>query len=142
MLVTLEDEEYDAFFYLLKEQIKAFKNNVAKYIYVPVCNTEYSGDLLTRNEISDTENYLWLFTKDWPFIYEVYDKEGNMSVHIVGNTICYEQIYSQYKIVISKEEDAIKFFKLLKALFILQTETNGMYNFNVILIGLPTILCL
>lgn len=133
MLVTLEDEEYDAFFYLLKEQIKAFKNNVAKYIYVPVCNTEYSGDLLTRNEISDTENYLWLFTKDWPFIYEVYDKEGNMSVHIVGNTICYEQIYSQYKIVISKEEDAIKFFKLLKALFILQTETNGMYNFNVMI---------
>ena len=131
MLVTLEDEEYDAFFYLLREQIKAFKNNTTQYIYVPVCNTEYSGNLLTRNEISDTENYLWLFTKDWPFVYEVFDKQGNMNVHIVGNSVCYEKIFSHYKIVISTEEEAIRFFKLLKALFILQTETNGMYSFDV-----------
>lgn len=129
MMVTLEDEEFEAFFYLLKKQIEAYNENKDIYIYVPVCNTEYSGDLLTRNEIADTENYIWLFTKDWPFVYEVYDKNESMSVYIIGNTICYEKINSHYKIVIKNEEEAIKFFKLIKALFILQTETNGKYIF-------------
>ncbi len=130
MMVTLEDEEFEAFFYLLKKQIEAYNENKDIYIYVPVCNTEYSGDLLTRNEITDTENYIWLFTKDWPFIYEVYDKNGVMNVYIIGNTVCYEKLNSHYKIVIKNEEEAIKFFKLIKALFILQTETNGKYIFE------------
>ena len=130
MMVTLEDEEFEAFFYLLKKQIEAYTENKDIYIYVPVCNTEYSGELLTRNEISDTENYIWLFTNDWPFIYEVYNKKQEMSIHIVGNTICYEKIKSKYKIIIKNEEEAVKFFKLIKALFILQTETNGKYNFT------------
>lgn len=130
MMVTLEDEEFEAFFYLLKKQIEAYTENKDIYIYVPVCNTEYSGELLTRNEISDTENYIWLFTSDWPFIYEVYNKKQEMSIHIVGNTICYEKIKSKYKIIIKNEEEAVKFFKLIKALFILQTETNGKYNFT------------
>ena len=130
MMVTLEDEEFEAFFYLLKKQIEAYKENKDIYIYVPVCNTEYSGELLTRNEIADTENYIWLFTKDWPFVYEVYDKNGVMNVYIIGNTVCYEKINSHYKIVIKNEEEAIKFFKLIKALFILQTETNGKYVFE------------
>lgn len=130
MMVTLEDEEFEAFFYLLKKQIEAYNENKNIYIYVPVCNTEYSGELLTRNEISDTENYIWLFTRDWPFIYEVYNKKQEMSIHIVGNTICYEKIKSKYKIIIKNEEEAVKFFKLIKALFILQTETNGKYNFT------------
>lgn len=130
MMVTLEDEEFEAFFYLLKKQIEAYNEHKDIYIYVPVCNTEYSGELLTRNEIADTENYIWLFTKDWPFVYEVYDKNGVMNVHIIGNTVCYEKINSHYKIVIKNEEEAIKFFKLIKALFILQTETNGKYVFE------------
>ena len=130
MMVTLEDEEFEAFFYLLKKQIEAYNENKDIYIYVPVCNTEYSGELLTRNEIADTENYIWLFTKDWPFVYEVYDKNGVMNVYIIGNTVCYEKINSHYKIVIKNEEEAIKFFKLIKALFILQTETNGKYVFE------------
>lgn len=130
MMVTLEDEEFEAFFYLLKKQIEAYNENKDIYIYVPVCNTEYSGELLTRNEIADTENYIWLFTKDWPFVYEVYDKNGVMNVYIIGNTVCYEKINSHYKIVIKNEEEAIKFFKLIKALFILQTETNGKYLFE------------
>ena len=130
MMVTLEDEEFEAFFYLLKKQIEAYNENKDIYIYVPVCNTEYSGELLTRNEIADTENYIWLFTKDWPFVYEVYDKNGVMNVYIIGNTVCYEKINSHYKIVIKNEEEAIKFFKLIKALFILQTETNGQYLFE------------
>lgn len=130
MMVTLEDEEYEAFFYLLKKQLEAYREDKDIYIYVPVCNTEYSGELLTRNEITDTENYMWLFTKCWPFVYEVYDKTGSMSVHIIGDTICYEKINSHYKIVIKSEEEAIKFFKLIKALFILQTEINGKYVFK------------
>ena len=133
MMVTIDDEEFEAFFYLLKKQIEAYSENKDIYIYVPVCNTEYSGNLLTRNEISDTENYIWLFTKDWPFIYEVYDKNGVMNLYIIGNTICYERIVSHYKIVIRTAEEAAKFFKLIKALFILQTETNGKYIFKPII---------
>ena len=133
MMVTIDDEEFEAFFYLLKKQIEAYSENKEIYIYVPVCNTEYSGNLLTRNEISDTENYIWLFTKDWPFIYEVYDKNGVMNLYIIGNTICYERIVSHYKIVIRTVEEAAKFFKLIKALFILQTETNGKYIFKPII---------
>lgn len=53
-----------------------------------------------------------------------------MNVYIIGNTVCYEKINSHYKIVIKNEEEAIKFFKLIKALFILQTETNGQYLFE------------
>lgn len=133
MMVTIDDEEFEAFFYLLKKQIEAYSENKDIYFYVPVCNTEYSGNLLTRNEISDTENYIWLFTKDWPFIYEVYDKNGVMNLYIIGNTICYERIVSHYKIVIRTAEEAAKFFKLIKALFILQTETNGKYIFKPII---------
>lgn len=83
MLVPTEDADYSTFFYLLKKQLQ--KRTTGK-IFVPVRNVEYSRNYLKKSEFEDIENYLWLFTKDWPFIYEVYDKDENLSIQIVGET--------------------------------------------------------
>lgn len=132
MLVTTEDYDYSHFFYLLKEQLKYFKSRTKKEkkIYVPINHINYSGDFLKKSEISDIENYLWLFTKDWPNVYEVYDKEDNMQINIVGNTNVYRTVKSGYKVILKNEEEAKKFYKYLKALFILQTELPFHYKFT------------
>ncbi len=44
------------------------------------------------------ENYLWMFTKDWPLIYEVYDKNEELSIQIIGETNVYGKIKTPYKI--------------------------------------------
>ena len=132
MLVTTEDYEYSHFFYLLKEQLKYFKSRVKKekMIYVPINHLNYSGNYLKKSEIADIENYLWLFSKDWPNVYEVYDKEGNMELDVIGNTFVYKTVKSGYRVTLKTEEDAKKFYKYLKALFILQTELPFHYNFT------------
>ena len=132
MLVTTEDYDYSHFFYLLKEQIKYHKSKTKKekYIFVPINHMGYSGRYLKKSEITDIENYLWLFTKDWPNVYEVYDKEENLSLEVIGNTNVYKTVKGGYKISLKTEEDAIKFYKYLKALFILQTELPFHYNFT------------
>ena len=91
---------------------------------------KYSNTYLKKAEFDDLENYLWLFTKDWPLIYEVYDKQENLSIQIVGETPVYENIKSIYKQVLSSKEEATTFYKLVKAMFILQTELPHYYNFQ------------
>ena len=132
MLVTTEDYEYSHFFYLLREQLKYIKSRAKKekMIYVPINHINYSGEYLKKSEIADIENYLWLFTKDWPNVYEVYDKEGNLEIDIVGNTCVYKTVKSGYKVALKSEEEAKKFYKYLKAMFILQTELPTHYNFT------------
>ena len=127
MLVPIEDSDYSTFFYLLKKQIEAKRG--AK-VFVPVRNVEYSSTYLKNSEFEDIENYLWLFTKDWPLIYEVYDKSEQLSIHIVGETEVYEKIKSYYKIVLNSQEEANKYHKLLKAMFILRTELPNYFNFK------------
>ena len=127
MLVPTEDLEYSAFFYLLKKQLKNSKNET---IFVPISYTDYSREYLSRMQISDIENYLWLFTKEWPLVYEVYSKENSLSLHIVGKAYIFDDIQSDYKIELKNKEEAIKFYKLLKALFIMQTEMPHHYNFK------------
>ena len=70
MIVPTEDTDYSTFFYLLKRQIE---NKRVGKVFVPVSNVKYSNKYLKKSEFEDIENYLWLFTKDWPLIYEVYD---------------------------------------------------------------------
>ena len=130
MIFSTEELNTSTFFYLLKEKIKCMKNNENNTIFVPVVNLEYSGDYLKKSEFLDIEKYLWLFTKEWPFTYEVYDINGNKSIQIIGNTIVYEKIKSYYKIILNTKENASKFYNLLKALFILQTELPHYYNFE------------
>ena len=99
-------------------------------IFVPISYLEYSGQFLKVSDLKDLENYLWLFTKDYPSIYEVYDKKQNMSLQIVGETKIYGRIRTLYKMNFETAKDATKFFKLLKALFILQIGLPHYYNFT------------
>ena len=130
MLVTTEDKDYEAFFYLLKEQIKSFKSNKSHKIFVPISYQYYQNDFLKKSEMDDIQKYIWLFTKNWPNIYEVYDKNEKMSLQIIGSTYVYEKIKSPYKIKLESKEETIKFYKLLKALFIMQTELANFYKFE------------
>lgn len=127
MLVPTEDSDYSAFFFLLKKQLEKRK---AGKIFVPISNIDYSRGLLSKSEVEDIENYLWLFTKDWPIIYEVHDKTDKISMQIVGETEVYEKIRTPYKIVLNNKIDTNEFYKLLKALFIMQTELPHYYNFE------------
>ncbi len=128
MLVTTEDLDHSAFFYLLKKQLQNIKKRKKDKIFVPISYIDYSREYLSRMEISDIENYLWLFTKEWPLVYEVYDKDENLSIQITGKANIYDDIQSDYKIKLESKEDSIKFYKLLKALFIMKTEVPHHYN--------------
>ena len=127
MLVPTEDSDYSTFFYLLKRKIENIKDDK---IFVPISSLNYSEKYFTKSEINDIENYLWLFTKDWPLIYEVYDKQNRFTMQIVGETNVFEEIKSIYKITLKTTNSAMQFYKLLKAMFILQTEVPNYYNFN------------
>lgn len=126
MLVPTKDADYSTFFYLLKKQLTTKKGGK---IFVPIRNVDYTNNFLRKSEFQDVQNYLWLFTKDWALIYEVFDKDDNMTIQVVGETVVYDNIKSPYKIKISSKEEAQKFLKLLKALFILQTELPHYFNF-------------
>ena len=127
MIVSTEDSDYSTFFFLLKKQIESKRN---EKIFVSIRNVGYSRTYLKKSEFEDIENYLWLFTKDWPLIYEVYDKNEDLSIQIVGETGVYEKIKSPYKIKLKSKEEATQFYKLLKAMFILQTELPHYFNFR------------
>ena len=127
MIVPTEDRDYSTFFYVLKKQIE--KKKPGK-IFVPISNLDYSKEMLNKTEIQSLENYLWLFTNDWPSIYEVYDKNEKLSIQIVGQTEVYKNIKSDYKVKLANKVEATKFFKLVKALFILQSELPNYYKFE------------
>ena len=127
MLVPTEDSDYSTFFYLLKKQLE--KRRTGK-IFVPIRNVDYTSEFLKKSEFEDIENYLWLFTKDWPLIYEVFDKNDNLSIQIVGETEVYQKIKSSYRVKLDSKEEANEFYKLLKALFILQTEIPHYFDFK------------
>ena len=127
MMVPTEDSDYSTFFYLIKKKLE---NNKDEKIYVPVSYVDYSSKILRKSEIKDLENYLWLFTKDYPLIYEVYNKKESPSIQIVGETEIFCEIKTLYKITLNNIKEANKFYKLVKALFILQCELPSYYNFD------------
>ena len=127
MLVTTEDLDQSGFFYVLKKQLQ----NQNEKIYVPISYMDYTRDYLTTSQISDIENYLWFFTKEWPLVYEVYDKKENISMHITGKANVFDDIKSDYKIVLKDNEESLKFYKLLKAVFIMETEMPHHFEFKI-----------
>ena len=131
MLVCSKEETFAEFFYLLKLKLEYEENKtrVAPKIYVPINAVNYSEEYLNRNEIADLENYIWLFTKNWALTFEVYSKTNNLSIQITGETIVYDTVKSSYKIKLTNRDEAIKFYKLMKALFIMQTEIKNHFNF-------------
>ena len=132
MLVCTKEQTFAEFLYLLKAQIEFSKkkSKIPPKIYVPIHSIGYTEQILKKSEIADIENYLWLFTKNWPLIFEVYNDKNEVSLQVVGETVVYRNIKSSYKVVLDSMEEGIKFYKLLKALFILQTEIKGQYTFE------------
>lgn len=127
MLMPIKETECSALFYIIKNQIE----NKQRKIYVPICYANYSRKFWSDSEFEEVEKYLAFFTKGWPLIYEVHDKNDNMSIQIVGKTNIYDTIKSEYKIEISNQGDAEDFYKLLKALFILETQLVHHYKFDI-----------
>lgn len=130
MLVPLSEKDNAALFYLIKEKISCLKNNIDKKIYVPICHEEYSEELLNKKQIADIENYLWFFTKKWPAVYEVYDKENNLEIQIVGKTNIYRGVESDYKLILNNKSEADEKYKLMKALFIIESDLKYLYKFE------------
>ena len=121
MLVPTQDSDYSTFFYLLKKQIE---NKREGKIFVPIRNLEYSHKYLSKTEFEDIENYMW------PLVYEVYSKKNELSICIIGETEVYQKVKSNYKIELKNKEEAQEFYKLLKAMFILQTELPHYFTFK------------
>lgn len=127
MLVPTEDSDYSTFFYLLKKKLE--KRQTGK-IFVPIRHVEYSNNYLKKSQFEDIENYMWLFTKDWPQIYEVYDKKDELIIQIIGKTEVFENVKSIYKVKLQDKTSANEFYRLIKALFMLQTEVPHYYTFT------------
>lgn len=121
MLFPTKESEVAVLFYMIKQKLECPKSK----IYVPICKADYEETYFSHQEISDIENYIWLFTKEWPNIYEV-EKE----VYIIGKTKLEDGFESRYRIAIKSKEDADNVHTLLKALFILTTESGYNYNFE------------
>ncbi len=68
---TKEEGDIAVLFYMIKQKLQ----NPEERIYVPICKTDYEEFYLKSEEITDIENYIYLFTKEWPTVYEV-TKEG------------------------------------------------------------------
>jgi len=94
MIVPTEETNNSAFFYVLKKKLEKGR---AEKIFVPISNTKHSTQFLRKSEFEDIENYLWLFTKEWPSVYEVYDKNDELSLQIIGETSVYGKIKTYYK---------------------------------------------
>ena len=130
MLVSTDEANYSAFFYLLKKQIECFKEDKDELIFVPITHLDYTKRYLKNAEIADIEKYIWLFTKEWAKVYEVFDKDNELTIHIVGSTNVYDEIKSFYKIELKSKAEAEKFYTFIKELFILKAELPQHYNFD------------
>ena len=122
MLFPTKEGETAVLFYMIKAKLSKEKIEV----FVPVCKEAYTTDVATEKEISEIENYLWMFTKNWPNICEIDDSR----LVISGEAKLQENLKTKYRIVLNNAEEAKKEFTLLKALFVLATETNYEYNFE------------
>lgn len=130
MLVSLKEDTFDELFYLLKKKIEAEQKDKNEKVFVPISYVNYSEQFLSNKEINDIENYLWVFTKNWSLTYEVHDLDDKLTIQIVGETPIYDSLKTMYKIILRSKEEADEFYKLIKALFILQTELGSRYNFT------------
>ena len=130
MLVSTDETNFSSLFYLLKKQIECFEKEKDELIFVPITHLDYSKRYLNETEIADIEKYIWLFTKEWPRVYEVFDKDNELTIHIVGYTKVYDEIKSYYKIELKSKLETEKFYTFIKALFILKAELPHYYDFD------------
>lgn len=126
MLFPAKEGRTSVLFYLIKKKLTdpEFK------VFIPICKASYSENLLTRKEINELENYLWSFTKDWCSVFEVYyDLKDDKAYrnYIVGETTLFTGFKTKYRVKIDSRSDALNFYTLVKALFILSTETHNAF---------------
>lgn len=128
MLFPANEGETESLFFMIKQKLTGeFKN-----IYVPICQVEYNPLVFKdKKKISDIENYMWIYTKSWPTTYEYTDEKGNVKLYIIGETILQENFKSKYRVEINDEKELNRYYTLLKALFIITTETKYTYRFDV-----------
>ena len=133
MLASTKETDNSTMFYLLKKKIEANKSRKKSptTVFIPISNEEHTGKILKKSEIEDVENYLWYFTKNWPSVYEITDQEGNTFLQIVGETVIFDKMTSKYRIILKDKKEAQKWYKQLKALFILAYEIPNEYAFDV-----------
>ena len=128
MLFPANEGETESLFFMIKQKLTGeFKD-----IYVPICQVEYNPLVFKdKKKISDIENYMWIYTKSWPTTYEYTDEKGNVKLYIIGETILQENFKSKYRVEINDEKELNRYYTLLKALFIITTETKYTYRFDV-----------
>ena len=133
MIASTKETDNSAMFYLLKKKIEDNKSRKKEptMLFIPICNGEYEGKVLKKSEIEDTSNYLWYFTKNWPSIYEITGKDGNTFIQIAGETVIFDKMTSKYRMILKDKKDAQKWYKQLKAIFILASELPNEYKFDV-----------
>lgn len=127
MLVPTEDTNYSAFFYVLKKKIEKKEKS---FIFAPISGVDYSREYFNKSEFKDIGTYIEMFAKEWPYIYEVYNKKGELNIHIIGEAYVYGKIKSVYNVILKNQTEANHFYKLLKAMFILQTELPNYFTFT------------
>ena len=125
MLVPARETENQALAYVIKKKLEDDKTD----IFVPICKEEISETYFTGREIEDIVTYIKLFTNQWPEIVEVQgDKENTL--YIMGETKLKDNFSTKYRTVIKDIVDAKNFYTVLKALYVLATETNYLYKFD------------
>ena len=122
MLFPANEGETSVLFYIIKKKLEKKDTK----IFVPVCKQEFSEKILDSLKINEIENYIWLFTENWPNIYEVCQDK----IYITGKTKVGGIIESSFRNIFYSKEEAENYYKLLKTLFILTTETNYLYTFD------------
>lgn len=128
MMFPIKETQVETLFYIIKQKLK--NTNKKEMIYVPINQEDYDYKILKKSEVADLENYLWFFTNHWPTTYEVQNEEKNRRLEIIGTTNVYEKIQSKYKFILKDKNEAQEQFKLIKALFILQSHLEQIYKFK------------
>lgn len=128
MLFPTKEPQVESLFYIIKKKFKK-QTKSEELLYTAINNKPLEYDFLKRTEINDLENYIWYFTGDWPVIYELI-KNNEKTLQIIGKTKVYEKAETIYKIVFNNKEQAQEEFKLIKALFILQSNMEQEYKFK------------
>lgn len=124
MLFPSKEGETEVLFYMLKQKL----SKEEKSIYVPICKEDYSGEIVQNEKLKEIENYIWMFTSTWPQIYEVEDKDKR--IYLTGQIRIHQDFTSSYRIELKNKDDADVQYTLFKALYLIATETKGIYRFT------------
>jgi len=125
MLFPAKEGEKEVLLYAIKKKLEGKKAEV----FVPICKEEISDKFYSAKELEDIQNYIKLFTKQWPEIVEVYDGK-QVKLYIMGETKLRDNFSTKYRMVLTSKEDAEDFYTVLKAVYVLTTETNYLYSFT------------